>query len=125
MAHEPHQVTLEIPASPEYVLLARLVAAGIASRLGLNYDEVDDLRVAVAELCHLLVGDDGHPGTVRLAYSVDAGTVVIDGASTVAPPVVADPDDLSLHLLAALSDECQVSLDGAEPRVRLVKRFRT
>jgi serine/threonine-protein kinase RsbW len=116
-------VTLSIPASPEYVLLARLTAAGIASRLGLNYDEVDDLRVAVAELCQLLVGEDGREGTVTLVYSVSGESIAIEGTASVPMGVPAPPDDLSLHLIAALADEHEVQLERDEPRVRIVKRI--
>ena len=36
---------------PEYLRLVRLTAAGLASRLGFTFDEVEDLRIAVDELC--------------------------------------------------------------------------
>jgi hypothetical protein len=37
---------MTLPAE-EYVVVARLVAAGIASRLSLGYEEVDDLQLAI------------------------------------------------------------------------------
>ena len=52
-------VRLVVPAAPEYLRLVRLTAAGLASRLGFTFDEVEDLRIAVDELCfHLLGGAD-------------------------------------------------------------------
>ena len=122
MNAQSNQVRLEIPASPEYVLVARLAAVGLASRAGLNYDEVDDLRVAVAELCQLPVGEDGRDGTVTLTYIVSMDAVEVEGRASA--PLAGSPDEneLSLHLIAALADEHDVDLDGPEPSVRLVKR---
>src|SRR5207244_330326 len=70
-------VRLVVPAAPEYLRLVRLTAAGMASRLGFTFDEVEDLRIAVDELCfHLLGGVDGDPSdearTMDLTYSAGA-----------------------------------------------------
>src|SRR5437588_9958210 len=48
-------VLLVVPPFSEYLRTVRLVAADAASRAGLDYDEIEDFRVAVAELCHLLM----------------------------------------------------------------------
>jgi len=44
-------VELRIPAEAEWVAVARLTAAAIASRLDFSLDEIDDLKLAVAEAC--------------------------------------------------------------------------
>jgi serine/threonine-protein kinase RsbW len=41
-----------IPARPEWVRVVRLATAGVAARLGFSYDEVEDLKLAVAEACN-------------------------------------------------------------------------
>ena len=43
-------VVLDVPAEIEQIQLARLVAAGLASRLGFDYDDIEDLRIGVDEL---------------------------------------------------------------------------
>jgi len=48
-------VWLTIPPFSEFLRTVRLVAADAASRAGLDYDEVEDFRIAVDELCHLLM----------------------------------------------------------------------
>lgn len=43
---------LEIPASPEYIAIARLVVSSLASaRRNLADDRIDDLKLAVSEAC--------------------------------------------------------------------------
>ena len=47
-------VTVTFPAAPEYLRLARIATADAASRAGLDYEEIDDVRIAVSELCSLV-----------------------------------------------------------------------
>ena len=53
-------VWLTVPPFSEYLRTARLVAADAAGRAGLDYDEVEDFRIAVDELCHLLMSSTDH-----------------------------------------------------------------
>jgi hypothetical protein len=89
------QVRLSIPALPEFARLARLTVAGLASRLGFSYDEVEDLRIAVDELCHWLMGNRGHDGALTLSFTLGDGRLTIDGRSTVEGLVGEIPEDLS------------------------------
>jgi hypothetical protein len=47
---ETRPVSITFPASPEYLRLARIATADAASRAGLDYEEIDDVRIAVSEL---------------------------------------------------------------------------
>lgn len=117
-----NRVQLVIPASVEYVLLARLTVAGLATRLGLPYDEVEDLRVMATEACRLLIGEEGRTGEIAITCEAANGALVIEAEATVEPPPGApDEDDLALHLLAALADEHEIDIGGGNSRVRVVK----
>src|SRR5579875_1546526 len=73
------EVRLTVPAMPEYLRLARVTAAGLASRLGFSFDEVEDLRLAIDELCYGLTGNTGRPGTVEIRYQVGPDGLVVEG----------------------------------------------
>lgn len=119
------RVELVIPASAEYVVLARLTATGIASRIGMSYDDIEDLRVIAAEVCRLLIGDeDTVTGTVSIAYSVTEASLEIEAVGHTSPPVPEPADDdLSVLLLSALAEEFDVSMRNGERRVLVVKRL--
>ena len=114
------EVRLAVPALPEYVRLARLTAAGLASRLGFSFDEVEDLRIAVDELCYLLVGPDGRPGQIVLRFAMDGSGLVIvgEGPSGSGQPEFAE---LSEQILAAIVDEYGVTKADGTITFRMVR----
>ncbi|GAE93566.1 serine-protein kinase rsbW [Gracilibacillus boraciitolerans JCM 21714] len=42
-------IEIKIPAKAEYVGVVRLTASGIANRMGFNYEDIEDLKVAISE----------------------------------------------------------------------------
>ena len=119
------EVRLVVPAMPEYLRLARVTAAGLASRLGFSFDEVEDLRLAIDELCYGLTGNTGRPGSVEVRYLVTPGSLVIEGdghfEGAAEKPSVG-LSELSEVILAALVDEHALHDGGGGPHFRLVKR---
>jgi anti-sigma regulatory factor (Ser/Thr protein kinase) len=105
------QVRLAIPAEPEYIRLARLTAAGLASRLGFSYDEVEDLRIAVDELCYLLLDPSGPAKRIVLTFVTDDSRLVVRGEATGGrrPGEFAE---LSEQILGAIVDEYDLAGDG-------------
>jgi len=121
------EVLLVLPAAPEYVRLARMTAAGLASRLGFSYDDIEDLRIAVDELCYVLVGPTGRGGTIALTYCLTADALVIDGIMRIADGGEGRyernvPNELSEQIVAAVVDDYTLALDSAAPRFTLRKK---
>ncbi|HEV2952614.1 MAG TPA: anti-sigma factor, partial [Candidatus Dormibacteraeota bacterium] len=69
-------VTLSIPVSADLLVLARLTAATVASRAGFDVEEIEDLRLAVDELCISLVNEGGG-GRLELEFIRDAGLIEV------------------------------------------------
>jgi anti-sigma regulatory factor (Ser/Thr protein kinase) len=117
------EVRLTMPANPQLLRVARLTAAGLAGRLGFSFDEIEDVKIAVDELCFTLVGSKGRPGTLSLRYVLEADRLVIEGTgSSDAGAADPTPSDLSSQILAAVVDEHELSRDADTVRFRLVKR---
>jgi serine/threonine-protein kinase RsbW len=114
-------VVLVVPASADYLRLARLASADAGSRAGLDYEEIDDLRIAVTELCHLLIGD-GAAGTVTLEFRTDGDGVAITGRAE--HPGVARSNEFSETILARVVDSHSVTDDGKGRVFDLSKRRR-
>jgi len=122
--HDDTEVRLAVPAAPEFLRLARLTVAGVASRMGFTYDEVEDLRIAIDELCFALVGTNGREGSIELRYSLQADDLVVEGLGTFTDPVPVAPtlSPLSRQILSAVVDEHDVAAGERGPTFRLRKR---
>jgi len=108
---------------PEFLRFVRVTAAGLGSRLGFSYDQVEDLRLAIDELCFNLTGASGRPGTVNVRFLVndDSLEVVAEGSfedGRENPP----ESEWSKVILAALVDDYELDSGPNGPRFRLIKR---
>lgn len=104
-------VKITIPAKAEYLLVVRLAASGICSRLGMGIEQMEDVKAAVAEACLIVINNPA--GYERLAVSFDFGDKLEVVASGENPGGVQLSDgidaDFSLALLEALADGTSVT----------------
>jgi serine/threonine-protein kinase RsbW len=115
-------VRLTIPAALEFVRIARLTASGVASRVGFDVDEIEDIRVAVDELSSILV-DVAGDGQLELAFTPAAGGIEIEGRTHTDADEVEGVDELTRQILAAVVDEYEVEAKSGEASFRCVKRL--
>jgi serine/threonine-protein kinase RsbW len=114
-------VRLAIPAEARHLRLARLTAAGIAGEAGFTLEAIEDLRVAVDEVCAILIEGAGEDAEVMLEYRSGADGLVIEGSC---PNGGGEPDlhPVARELLAMTADEYEVGREGSSVVFRLVKR---
>src|SRR3989442_11227361 len=122
--YDSTEVRLAVPATPEFLRLARLTVAGVASRMGFTYDEVEDLRIAIDELCFSLVGNSGRPGSIVLRYWMGDEGLVVEGAGQFEDGMGTSPalSPLSQQILKSVVDEHELTIGKDGPEFRLVKR---
>jgi len=117
------EVRLTMPAVPQLLRVARLTAAGLAGRLGFNFDEIEDVKIAVDELCFALVGTKGRDGDLSITYRLLSDALEIEGRGAFgASHADTTPSELSAQILAAVVDEHELTRDGEELRFRLRKQ---
>ncbi|MGK5637840.1 ATP-binding protein [Streptomyces sp. URMC 126] len=126
-------VELLFSALPEHVRTARLVAAAVARRAGVDEAVLDEVRLAVGEACSRAVGLHRNGGItspvrVRLTedekkFSIEVGddaphpvvTEVVVGGTTVTTTAEHDDaegeDDMGLAVISGLVDDVEVSAD--------------
>ena len=71
-------VRLTVPAASAAVRIARAGAAGLATRAGFTYHEVEQLRLAVGEAAALLAPEPDGQGTLELLFLLDGDGLSVD-----------------------------------------------
>jgi hypothetical protein len=127
MVEVDDEVRLVIPAEPGFLRLARLTAAAVASRMGFTFDEVEDLRIAVDELCYFLLGGRAGLGSITLVCRIGDDGLAVAGTGSWADgggnsPAPTQLPELSRRILESVVDEYECDGDTAAPSFRLLKR---
>ncbi len=117
-------VELVVPADPAYLAVLRTASAGMAARLDLELDEIEDLRIAVDEACSLLLHGARADDRLRSAFVLgeDWLQVEVSGPAGSLPPA----ESIAWVVLEALVGEVESHqpTDGSPARVRLLHRRR-
>lgn len=137
-------VTLNLPATADFVDIVRLNLYGIASKMGFSYEDIEDMKVAVSEACNNSVlyayGQEG--GLVEVVFGINGEELTItvkdEGVSFALPQDVSDAaptlhekelhdveiGGLGFYLMQALMDDVNVvSESGKGTQVVLTKRL--
>ncbi|MFE7276944.1 ATP-binding protein [Streptomyces sp. NPDC057623] len=120
-------VELRFSALPEHVRTARLVAAAVARRAGVDEAVLDEVRLAVGEACTRAVGlhqSVGITAPVKVslieeekAFSIEVGDEAprsvpgerADGVAGDDGEVDAEEDEMGLAVISGLVDDVEVS----------------
>jgi len=120
------RVTLTVPAKGEFAKTARMTVAELASRIGMSYDEVDDVRMA-AEEAFIYACNRSGGGDVSFAVEL-----IVDGIAVTVGPVPASagatPEDeaqdrYAAFILESVCDEFSIERTDAGNVLRLVRRM--
>jgi serine/threonine-protein kinase RsbW len=118
-ATDSRDVSLTIPARPDYLVLARLALSAVCRLTPLSPEEVADLKLAITEAANDYVDENiGLEDESRLNFSFQLGddrlTMDLEGT---AGPVASSEQELSRAIIEATVDEAEF----AGGRTRLIK----
>ena len=123
-------VDVRIPAKAEWVAVARLAAAGVGSRLRFSIDDIEDLKLAIAEACTSVIqsSEGAESIDIRCESLADELRVTVQGDGRGAKPERVRADDsgitgLGIFLVRSLMDTVDYEVDSKRgPRVVMSKR---
>ena len=130
---ERDRVELSLPARPDLLFLVRMTAAAVASRADFGYDQIEDLRLAIDELCLTVCGESAVDGRLQLLFKWGDDAIEVVGVYESEESqrgarrelAVAQPaNELSERILDALVDEHGSDAVGGCPRAWLRMRRR-
>jgi serine/threonine-protein kinase RsbW len=105
-------IELLLPLKPEYVSVARLTASGIANRVGFDIDTIEDIKVAISEVCSKIVSI-GSSVTDRytISFAVLSDKLVVSFAcedKSLYGLFKDSTDELGFSILTALMDDLEL-----------------
>ena len=112
-------VELRIPGKPEWVAVARLAVAAIANRLPFTVEEIEDLKLAIAEACTICIQQAGGIQTIDIVCDVASAHLRVDvrddryrtladmGAAKRQSVMAVDGEGLGIFLIQALMDNLE------------------
>ena len=111
------EVSITIPASPQYVGVVRLVAAGLAARQGFSLDDSEDLKIAVDELSAYVTGTQGRRGFLEVIFSLEDECISFRGYGRLEEPgeVRTNLTELSRMILETVTESASLERVGDTP----------
>lgn len=119
------RVTLTVPARAEYAKTVRMTAAALVSRLGMTYDEVDDVRIAAEEAFVYAVDHMSDEDSVTLDFIVLDDAVEIQVGLSDGSRVTGEEAErraaYATFILQGVCDRFELSSDENGPYLKAVK----
>lgn len=121
MTTSTNEFVLTIPGDPKYLSVVRLAVSGLAGRLQFSYEEVEDIKLAVAEACARAISQSqGKQISIECKVQDDALTFSVSDNGSETP----DEEELGIFLIRSLMDEVKFeNLNGRGSRITMKKRF--
>lgn len=111
------RITLDVPCKPDYISLIRLTTSGIAHSMGLNIDEIEDVKVSVGEACVNVINLND-VDTISIIYEVGKDKLIIKVKDMVEdiPNELnnSQEGELGLLIIKSLMDQVTFTNDGIE-----------
>jgi len=111
------KIGLMLPFKAEYVSIARLTVSGIASRIGFDIDTVEDIKVAVAEVCNRLVSIGSKASQYyEIGFTISEQSLkVLFTCEDKSIKCIFDNEDeeFAISIIKALMDDVEFCTDGS------------
>ena len=112
-------VGLETPAAARYLHIVRLTAAGAAAEAGLSADEVEDVKIAVDELCSIVMDAAADSERLELRFLAKAGRLVVEATGPADGAL--EVDELARAILDATLDHLELGDEAPGGGFRFTK----
>ncbi|HEX9059287.1 MAG TPA: ATP-binding protein [Clostridia bacterium] len=113
MGSEQDIIELILPFKAEYVSLARLAVSSVANRMGFDMEAIEDIKVALSEVCNKLVGMGNGEGKYRIRFCISGKKLQIEfySENQTLGCIFEGDEELGISIINALMDEVELCSD--------------
>ena len=111
MRNQETKVELKLPVAAEYVSVARLTASGIANRIGFDIEAIEDIKVALAEVCNKLITCKNNATDYTVIFTIRDKELNISFACdelSVMSVFQQERDEIGMSIIEALMDSFEI-----------------
>ncbi len=109
-------IVMKLPCKAEYVSVVRLTVSGIASRIGFDIETVEDIKVAVSEVCSRIINvSDSSDRQYEVWFDISSQKLTIYFNSDIERINCIfgdDEDGLGVSIINAFMDEVEYCPEG-------------
>lgn len=120
------RVALTVPSRGEYAKTVRMTASALVSRMGMTFDEIEDVRMAAEEAFVYACDHGPTSGAVTLEFVLDNDVfemkVALADSLRLADEEAERRAAYATFILQSVTDTFEMSSDEAGPYLRIVKR---
>jgi len=110
-----NSILIRVPSKPDYISMVRLSTSSIGYNIGLNVDEIEDIKVSIGEACinSLNITND-ESITIEYFLSDEKLKINVTGASEHIPDDIEESKEreLGVLIIKSLMDEVAFTSDG-------------
>ncbi|HSH35045.1 ATP-binding protein [Schnuerera sp.] len=104
---------LTIPSKPDYISVARLTSSSIANKIGFNIEDIDDIKVSIAEAC-INALDKTNQINIEFQIQEDKFIILVDNVTMYNKDDMKKEMELGILIIKSLMDEVNFSKKGVE-----------
>ncbi len=107
-------VSVLVPSKPEYVSVVRLTASGIASRMGFDIDDIEDIKVSISEVINRMIDKRISFEGIKIDFHLYSDRIRIDFRLSGSSPrdiFESEEGNFALEIIRSLMDEVNLNWD--------------
>lgn len=112
LEQDDNTIELIVPFKAEFVSIVRLTASGVANRVGFDIETIEDIKVAIAEVCNKFISTGSEitsKFSIKFHVYVDKLVVTFDCKDKALKCIFDEEiDGLGLAIINALMDDVEL-----------------
>lgn len=121
------RIAITLPCKAEYVSVARLAASGVANRAGFDLDTVEDIKVAVSEVCTRIISvAENSSKQYEIEFKICTNKLLISFSSDIKKTDCIfqdDEDGLGISIINAFMDDVEYCPKNKSCMLSMTKNF--
>lgn len=110
-----NSILVRVPSKPDYISMARLSTACVGNNIGLNVDEIEDIKVSIGEACaNSLSISHNESITIEFFLHEDKLEIKVSGVKENIPEGIEENKEreLGILIIKSLMDKVRFDDDG-------------